>query len=302
MKGMILLNKAVWLEVALNGPWTRSRQPNIPIYPDEIIKQAVECAKAGASIIHFHAYDIETGKETTDIGTITHIMEGIRSQVDVVVYPLIRLLSPAEAVSDRSGTMRFEHTRILAKSGLLEWMVLDPGSCNLSLLTNILNISNEMVYINSNSSNMVGLELAVQYKLHPSFAIYEPGFVRNGAALANSMKDLPTPIYRFMFTNQFSFGFPPGKLALESYVELLERVSPGAPWMVAGLGVDIFSLIPKTIELGGHVRVGLEDAMLGLDVSNRELVEDAVRLIEQEGASLSNAKEIREKLSIFHKD
>ena len=49
----------VCIEVALNGPWTRRLQPTIPLTPDEIVSDAIECAKAGASIIHFHAYVIE---------------------------------------------------------------------------------------------------------------------------------------------------------------------------------------------------------------------------------------------------
>mgnify|MGYP003347199955 CR=1 FL=1 len=46
-----------WLEVAINGPWSRTRQPNIPVTADEIVEAALACAGEGASIIHFHAYD-----------------------------------------------------------------------------------------------------------------------------------------------------------------------------------------------------------------------------------------------------
>ena len=46
-----------WLEASLNGPWSRERQPLIPILVGEIVEQGIACARAGAAIIHAHAYD-----------------------------------------------------------------------------------------------------------------------------------------------------------------------------------------------------------------------------------------------------
>ena len=55
------MKEPVWLEVSLNGPWSRARQPNIPVSADEIVEAALACAHEGASIIHFHAYDPASG-------------------------------------------------------------------------------------------------------------------------------------------------------------------------------------------------------------------------------------------------
>ena len=60
------MTKKVWLEVALNGPWGRQRQPRIPIEPSEIIAEGIAAAEAGAAIIHVHAYDPATGKQNDD--------------------------------------------------------------------------------------------------------------------------------------------------------------------------------------------------------------------------------------------
>ena len=49
---------------------------------------------------------------------------------------------------------------------------------------------------------------------------------------------------------------------------LLRREAPDAPWMVAGLGADVLPLIPEVVAVGGHVRVGLEDAPLGSALRN----------------------------------
>jgi hypothetical protein len=45
----------VWIEAALNGPWSRAPQPGIPDTVEAIIAKGVACARAGA--IHTHAYD-----------------------------------------------------------------------------------------------------------------------------------------------------------------------------------------------------------------------------------------------------
>ena len=51
------------IEVALNELATREENPNVPYGPDEIARDAIACAKAGASILHFHARDPKTGEQ-----------------------------------------------------------------------------------------------------------------------------------------------------------------------------------------------------------------------------------------------
>jgi 3-keto-5-aminohexanoate cleavage enzyme len=49
--------RKVWIEAALNGPWSRALQPEIPDTIEAIIAEGIACARAGATIIHTHAYD-----------------------------------------------------------------------------------------------------------------------------------------------------------------------------------------------------------------------------------------------------
>jgi 3-keto-5-aminohexanoate cleavage enzyme len=66
---------------------------------------------------------------------------------------------------------------------------------------------------------------------------------------------------------------------------------------VAGLGVTIEPLIGVAVERGGHVRVGLEDALLGTDFRNVDLVRHAQRRIAAAGGRLAGAAEVREQLA-----
>jgi len=286
-----------WLEVSLNGPWSRDRQPLIPITVKEIIEQGVACARAGASIIHVHAYDERTGRQKDDADVYAAIIQGIRSKENVIVYPTLPFAGHVDAGDTLSARERFAHVEILARRGLLEWGVVDPGSTHISRLIDVAQGNQGFIYANPESHIRHGLDLAVEYRYHPSYAVYEPAFLRLGAALERAYANAPAAMYRFMFSTGLSFGFPPQRFALEAYLHLLEQEAPHAPWMVAGLDVDITPLIEFTVARGGHVRVGLEDAPFGTHKTNLEWTEEAVRLINSAGATPASAKDVRDGLN-----
>jgi uncharacterized protein (DUF849 family) len=101
------------------------------------------------------------------------------------------------------------------------------------------------------------------------------------------------PVYRLMFSDAFAWGFPPRPYALDAHLALIAECAPGAPVMVAGLGVDIRPLIGPAVERGVHVRVGREDAPFGDERSNAAWVEEAVRLVRRAGAEPATAAEVR---------
>ncbi len=227
--------RKVWIEAALNGAWSRALQPGIPDTIEAIIADGVACARAGATIIHTHAYD-GGGLQTFDWQVYARIIEGIRAQVDVPVYPSYPAFMTTAADTGPSfadATVRFAHIEALAARGLLDFAIIDP----------------------------------------PAFAIYEPGFTRAGAALARTA-GVKTPIYRFMFCETIAVGFPPRPYALAAHLALLEEEAGLAPWMIAGVCADLRPLIGETVARGGHIRVGLEDAPLRTPLSNLALVEE----------------------------
>ncbi len=291
------MNPKVWLEVALNGPWGRELQPRIPICPNEIIEEGIAAAAAGASIIHLHAYDPNTGRQNDDPETYARIFEGIRARTDALVYPTIPLSGSTLSGTAETASDRFTHVEFLAARGLIDMTVVDPGSVNFARADDPSGSETGFVYLNREDHILKGLEVAAAHGLTPSYAIYEPGFTRMGAALAARFPDLRCPLYRFMFSDAFAWGFPPRKYALEAHLALLRETAPKAPWMAAGLGVDIRHLIPQVIASGGHVRVGLEDASLGCERSNVALVEEAVGLIRAAGGEPAVPADVRRALA-----
>ena len=281
----------VWIEAALNGPWGRERQPGIPVAVEEIVADGIAAADAGAAIVHVHAYDPSTGRQHDTWETYARIIEGIRAKVDVIVYPTIPLAGSDYASAN--AQMRFAHTAELARRGLLEWTVCDPGSCNFARFDEVEDAASGFVYQNPMADIREGLRISTEHKLHPGYAIYEPGFTRLGAALAAVHPGLPQPIYRFMFSDEFAWGYPTKAQYLDSHLALLAECDAGAPWMVAGLGVDIRPLIAPAVARGGHVRVGLEDAPWRTDLSNRAWVEVAAKAIRAAGGEPATTRDVR---------
>jgi len=285
-----------WIEVALNGAWTRRLQPRIPVTADEIVREGVDCVRSGAAIVHAHTLDPQTGRQNNDVENCTAFISGIKAQVDAIIYP-----TAVPPPNRTDWQQRYETIVELARRGLAEWGFIDPGSVNLWRAdTPAAPVYGDDRAIYSNSPGFVeyAMQLAEKHNFHPAFACYEPGFVRHGAMLHRRHPRTPVPIYRFMLSSAFTFSFPPEGWALDAFVKLAEKVAPGAPWMVAGLDVDVLPLIPAVVAMGGHVRVGLEDAPHGTGHSNVELVEAAVAAIQRAGGEPATAAEVRKTLAL----
>ena len=284
--------EGVWLEAALNGPWTRRRQPGIPVARAEIVEQAVACADAGAAIIHLHAYDEGSGSPRDTYDLYAPVFEAIRRRRDVICYPTVPMgARPSEGPEEARA--RYEVVERLGRAGLIEWSVVDPGTVTLATFAELRDGADGFLYANSAADVRVGLQLCDELGLVPSYAVYEPGFLRTGAALRAAVPGSSRPVYRFMFSTAFAFGLPPAEWALDSCLRLLGECDAGSPWMIAGLGVELDELWDVAVERGGHLRVGLEDAPLACAKSNVELVAEASRALQQSGRALATPSEIR---------
>lgn len=185
---------------------------------DEIVEDAIRCAEVGAAILHFHAYDPVSGRQRDDYEIHAPIIERIRAKVDINCYPTVPFAGSMDAPKPLSAAERFSTVEKLVEAGLIEWSVMDPGSTNIGHYVDIAEGKEGFIYANPESHVRYGLSLAQKHKITQSYAIYEPGFMRLGAALHKTCPGAPIPIYRLMFSEQIAFGFPPlsGHLRLSS--------------------------------------------------------------------------------------
>ena len=94
--------------------------------------EGVACARAGATIIHAHAYD-GGGPQTHDWEVYARIIEGIRNQVDVPVYPSYPAFMTDGDAALADISTRYAHIEALVERGLIEFALIDPGSVNFTL-------------------------------------------------------------------------------------------------------------------------------------------------------------------------
>ena len=64
---------------------TREAAPYIPITPEEVVQSAIKCRQAGASIVHLHVRDPETGLGTQDLEIFKQVVEPLREKTDLVL-------------------------------------------------------------------------------------------------------------------------------------------------------------------------------------------------------------------------
>jgi uncharacterized protein (DUF849 family) len=78
--------KSVIITCAVTGGiHTPTMSPHLPITPQEIARESIAAAEAGASIIHLHARDPETGKPDPRPETFMQFLPIIKQSSDAVV-------------------------------------------------------------------------------------------------------------------------------------------------------------------------------------------------------------------------
>ena len=64
---------------------TPSMSPYLPVTPEDITRAALGAAEAGASVLHLHARDPETGKPTQDPAVFEQFLPRIKQSTDAVI-------------------------------------------------------------------------------------------------------------------------------------------------------------------------------------------------------------------------
>src|SRR5262245_15450835 len=98
------------IEVRVNEWALRDRNIHIPYAPAEIAQDARECRHRGASIIHFHARDPQTGAPSADPAAYAEIVHRIRDSKDSSDL----ILAPTNIPPHRNETAPSDMKRIEA--------------------------------------------------------------------------------------------------------------------------------------------------------------------------------------------
>ncbi len=249
----------VIIEAALNGITSRSRNPNVPVQPDELVRDAIECVDAGATIVHTHAHNI--GAPIADlVAAYAQCYETVLdARPGTILYPTIGLGATPAA--------RNHHAIELASSGLIRQTFVDPGSVNLGGAgSDGLPPTIDYVYTNSFVDIRYGFDLCAQHGLGASIAVFEPGFLQvvlayheAGALPPGSLVKLYFAAGGYLTRGRALWGVPPIPEGLDLYLAMLGDTA--IPWAIAIIDGDAVGhpLVRAALERGAHLRVGLED-------------------------------------------
>ena len=279
----------------------------LPYTYDDIAQQAIEAAEAGASILHMHARDNETGAPSVDPKDFAPFLPRIKQATDAVVN------------------------------------ISTGGSLTLSIQDRIrpaATFSAEMCSMNMGSMNFSFHPLADRYKDEDWKFDWEKDYVANsdGNIFRNTFRDIKEAaetlaphnikfehecydvghLYNLKFCMeiglfkapifiQFVMGILGGIGAdLENLVFMKKTADKlfgdSYRWSILAAGAAQIPVATSASQLGGNVRVGLEDSLFvqrgKLAESNAQQVTEIRRIVEELGGEVATPDEAREILDL----
>lgn len=280
------------VEAAINEQAPRERNPAVPYTAEECAADAVACADAGATIVHFHARDAATGAllhPGTDV--YAEAMRIIRRErPELLVYPTYGAATdPGE---------RFAHVDALAADPdvRLPVMTVDPGPVDLTPYdpqARVLGAAFPFGVPHDHCRHL--LDLCRARGVRPTFVVRELGHLRTVVAY-HRMGWVDGPILvRICLRDDALWGAPPSARAVGAFLDV---VPPDVHmrWMAYTYGPSHWAMNLYAVGAGGHVRTGLGDNPVEPDgrcLTNAEKVARVVEVAAVAGRPVATAAETR---------
>jgi uncharacterized protein (DUF849 family) len=295
------------ISCALTGAiHTPTMSPYLPCAPEEIARQAIEAAEAGAAILHLHARDPKTGYPSSDPALYRQIVDAVKAKTNAIInittgggwkMDLDQRLAPAlsvkpELASFNMGSMNFSMHRLARRWHEWKYDWEEP----------YLQASESNIFRNTFvDMKRVVKELGEGCGTRFEFECYDVGHLYNLAYLLDEKLVRP-PLFL-----QTIFGILGG---MGTDVELLSYVRATADrlfgresyeWSVIGAGRHQMRIGAMAALMGGNVRVGLEDSLYlakgELAKSNAEQVIKIRGILESLSFEIAGPDEVRQR---FH--
>jgi len=281
----------VIVTAALSGAGTfKWHNENVPYTPEEFAEEVRKCRESGASIVHIHARDPETGMPTPDLRITKSIIDAVRARVPDIIINMSTAIAPGLAPEQRIAPIR-DNLPLMASfnTASMNFAIVDKK--DYSILAEII-FENTFKTMSFFAKNL--LELGVK----PEFELYDFGGFYNIQLLINQGGFfLPPHHYQLVFG--VTGGVPFNAMNFGHFLSLLPK---DATWSVCGVARDQFRAGLCAAANGGHIRVGLEDNVRNergeLVKGSYEQVEWAVRVAKTMGREVTSPQEAKQILNI----
>jgi uncharacterized protein (DUF849 family) len=275
---------------------TTGRSHHVPVTPSEIADSAIKAAEAGASIVHIHVRDPETGKGSRDPNLFRQVVDKIRASETDVVINLTAGMGGDWIPNPSDWSMPGVGTDMIGPDERLNHIKeCRPEICTLDCGT--LNFGNDNnIYIATPPILRKMAKLTQEWGVKPELEVFELGHIRFANQMINEgLIDAPA-----MF--QICLGIPWGAdQSADTMKSMKDHLPSGAIWAGFGISRMQIPMAAAAVTLGGNVRVGLEDNLFlekGVLATNAQLVEKARNLINLMGGRVLTPSQTREKLGL----
>lgn len=248
-----------------------------PLSPKEVAQAIIDCASAGASMVHLHVRDAY-GSQTSEIKHFSFTLDLIRRRSDIIV----------QGSTGGLAELSLEERCVVVDDPRVEVASLNMGSANFK----------ETVYINTMPDIRYWARRMGQNGVVPELEIFEAGMIP--AAFRLICEEAIMPPYYFNFCLGFHHALPADPTSL---FFLKSMIPPKEPWGFVHDGMTDLSLLTVAIGMGASVvRVGFEDSRYFAPgetaATNAELVKKLGSIIRQMGCEVASPAEARQILSL----
>jgi uncharacterized protein (DUF849 family) len=299
--GKVIISCAV-----TGGIHTPSMSDALPYTPDDIARQSIEAAEAGAAILHLHARDPETGRPTPDPAVFMQFLPRIKQATGAVVNITTggglgmsleeRLAAPMQAAPEmcslNMGSMNFGIFPMAAKER--DWKFDWEKPYILGTDDFIFrNTFRDIEYILKNLGEKHGTRFEHE--------CYDVGHLYNLAHFVDRGLVKPPFFVQMIFGILGGIGASPENLVFMK--ETADKLfGDDYQWSVLAAGRYQMPIATQAALMGGNVRVGLEDSLyIGrgkLAESNAEQVRKIRLIIEELGLDIATPEEARAALAL----
>ena len=285
---------------------TPTMSPHLPITPEEITREALAAAEAGASILHLHARNPETGQPDPRPELFLQFMPQIANACDAVINV---------STGGGLGMTREERLRAAVTTSP-EMASLNVGSLNFGIFPMLekysqwkhdwepefLEMTRDFVFKNTFADlEYIVKELGREHGTRFEFECYDLGHLYNLAWLIDQGW-LEPPYFV-----QMVFGILGGAGADLDNLQHMHTIAQklfgdSYEWSVLAAGRHQMSFATQAAMLGGNLRVGMEDSLyIGpgeLTPSNASQVEKIRGIVESLGHRIATPSEARQRLAL----
>ena len=273
------MNTPVVITSAITGSQTKkSMNPAVPITPAEQIESTHEAFEAGSTLVHVHVRNPDESS-SSDPELFAQVQEGVRKHC------------PGMIIQFSTGGRGRDST----ERGKPLYLRPDMGS----LATGSVNFANA-IYDNAPALVDDLAQTMLDFDVKPEIEVFDLAMLYNAKDLLD--RGLVKPPLHVQFVMGIKNALPARRHLLEFLVSELQQIMPDATWVAAGVGRHQFEVAQWCAEMGGNIRVGLEDGVRiskeRLAKNNADMVSRAVEICAAADRSPATPEQARQLLSL----